>query len=80
MGWLGIALGFGLPFAFVITMFGYISALLNPAACLAEWILGNINGCGSIRPLRTTPHYPSPAAAAAAGRAAQCHSGSGILV
>ncbi|KAL4423627.1 hypothetical protein ABPG77_009214 [Micractinium sp. CCAP 211/92] len=36
MGWLGVAFGFGLSFGVVIYMFGYISAHLNPASCLAS--------------------------------------------
>lgn len=43
MGWLAVALGFGLSFGVVIMMFGYISAHLNPATCLALWVAGKIS-------------------------------------
>jgi glycerol uptake facilitator-like aquaporin len=43
MGWLAVALGFGLSFGVVITMLGYISAHLNPATCLALWVIGDIS-------------------------------------
>ncbi|KAL4421889.1 hypothetical protein ABPG77_003691 [Micractinium sp. CCAP 211/92] len=43
MGWLGVAFGFGLSFGVVIYMFGYISAHLNPASCLALWIIGKLS-------------------------------------
>ncbi|KAI3431548.1 hypothetical protein D9Q98_004597 [Chlorella vulgaris] len=42
MGWLAVALGFGLSFGVVIMMLGYISAHLNPATCLALWVIGRI--------------------------------------
>ena len=42
MGWLGVSLAFGLAFGFAIQMFGYISALLNPATCLALLVMGNV--------------------------------------
>lgn len=43
MGWLAVAFGFGLSFGVVIMMFGYISAHLNPATCLALWVIGKIS-------------------------------------
>ncbi|PRW39304.1 Glycerol uptake facilitator [Chlorella sorokiniana] len=42
MGWLAVSFGFGLSFGVVIFMFGYISAHLNPATCLALWVIGKI--------------------------------------
>ncbi|KAI7837871.1 hypothetical protein COHA_008358 [Chlorella ohadii] len=42
MGWLAVSLGFGMSFGVVIFMFGYISAHLNPATCLALWVIGKI--------------------------------------
>jgi glycerol uptake facilitator-like aquaporin len=44
MGWGFVALGFGLSFGVSIFMLGYISAHLNPATCLALWILGKLDG------------------------------------
>lgn len=43
MGWGFVALGFGLSFGVSIMMLGYISAHLNPATCLALWILGRMD-------------------------------------
>ena len=42
MGWLAVAFGFGLSFGVTIMMFGYISAHLNPATCLALWVMGKV--------------------------------------
>ncbi|KAL6785021.1 hypothetical protein ACKKBG_A02105 [Auxenochlorella protothecoides x Auxenochlorella symbiontica] len=44
MGWGFVAFGFGMSFGIAITLFNYISAHLNPASCLALWIIGKING------------------------------------
>lgn len=43
MGWLAVALGFGLSFGVTIWMLGFISAHLNPATCLALWVIGKIS-------------------------------------
>lgn len=42
MGWGFVALGFGLAFGVGIMMFGYISAHVNPATCLALWVIGKM--------------------------------------
>lgn len=44
MGWGFVALGYGMAFGMGILAFGFISAHLNPAMCLALLILGKING------------------------------------
>ena len=44
MGWLSVALAFGLAFGFTIQMFGYLSALLNPATCMALLVIGKVGG------------------------------------
>lgn len=44
MGFLPVAVGFGLAFGLAISMFSYASAHVNPATLLALWILGDING------------------------------------
>ena len=43
MGWGFVALGFGMSFGVVIMMLGYISAHLNPATCLALWVVGKVS-------------------------------------
>lgn len=44
MGWGFVAFGFGLSFGVVIFMFGFISSHINPATCLALWVMGKISG------------------------------------
>jgi glycerol uptake facilitator protein len=61
MGWLAVALGFGLSFGVVITMLGYISAHLNPATCLALWVIGDVRSCkGTLSMLATCKHPGRP--------------------
>ncbi|KFM27923.1 putative glycerol uptake facilitator protein [Auxenochlorella protothecoides] len=43
-GWGFLSMGFGLAFGFATMMFDHVSAYLNPAACLFQWVVGNING------------------------------------
>ncbi|KAJ3131482.1 hypothetical protein HK100_006311 [Physocladia obscura] len=43
MGYSGVAFGFGMAFTFAIQMFGYASAHLNPAMCLALWIRDSLS-------------------------------------
>ncbi|ORY38199.1 aquaporin-like protein [Rhizoclosmatium globosum] len=40
-GW--VSFGFGMSFTFAIQMFGYASAHLNPAMCLALWVRGQLD-------------------------------------
>ena len=44
MGWGFVALGYGMAFTAGIISFGFISAHVNPAMCLALLILGEIDG------------------------------------
>ncbi|KAL6785028.1 hypothetical protein ACKKBG_A02125 [Auxenochlorella protothecoides x Auxenochlorella symbiontica] len=43
-GWGFLSMGFGFAFGFATMMFDHVSAYLNPAACLFQWVVGNING------------------------------------
>ncbi|KAJ3267830.1 hypothetical protein HK104_005597, partial [Borealophlyctis nickersoniae] len=43
MGFLPVALGFGLAFGFARSMFAYASAAMNPAALMASWVLGDLS-------------------------------------